>query len=241
MSAAIEQARPRYTWNGFLEGLRTGFPIALSIAPWGLACGLATQSLVSLGQGLLMSAYVYSGTAQFVALEMWGESIPIVSLLIAVFAINSRYLLQGLTLAPWIAREPRWRRWGMLFLLSDAVWADSLRRFESGVVDFGYFLGASLIVYIGWVGSSWLGLAAPLHGVDLHAWGLDFAITAALIGLAGARWSGRASLLPWAAAAATALLAQRLLGGSWYMLAGGVLGAALATAWDLRTGSEAAS
>jgi predicted branched-subunit amino acid permease len=240
VSAALQITAPRYTWGGFLEGVRTGFPIALSIAPWGLACGLATQSLVSLEQGLLMSAYVYSGTAQFVALEMWGESIPIVSLLIAVFAINARYLLQGLTLAPWLAGEPRWRRWGLLFLLSDAVWADSLRRFERGAVDLGYFLGASLAVYVGWVASSWLGLAAPLQGVDLHAWGLDFAITAALIGLAGARWSGRASLLPWAAAAASAVLAQRLLGGGWYMLIGGVLGAVLATAWDLRKGGEAA-
>src|SRR5690349_9780473 len=92
----------RYTRDGVREGLRDGVPIAISFIPWGMAYGIAAQSILTAAQGLTLSAYSYSGTAQFVALGMWKHPLAIGSLLFAVFAVNARYLLQGLTLAPWM-------------------------------------------------------------------------------------------------------------------------------------------
>jgi predicted branched-subunit amino acid permease len=219
----------RYTPAGIAAGLRDGLPLALSVLPWGLAFGIAAQPLVSMLQGLVMSAYVYSGTAQFVALKMWEHPLPIVSLLAAVFAINARYLLQGLTLAPWLAPLPRWQRWGTLFFLGDAGWAASLRRFESGYDDVGHLLGTGIASYSGWVASTWVGLLLPFPAAQTHAWGLDFAVAAALIALAGARWAGRSSVFPWIVAIVAALLSQRLLPEAWSdsgsMFIGGIAGA----------------
>ena len=221
----------RYTRTDIRAGIRDGIPIALSIVPWGIAFGIAAQPLLSLTQGLVMSGYVFSGTAQFVALGMWHQPFAIASLLLAIFAVNARYLLQGMTLAPWLNSLPTWQRWGTLFFLSDGCWAMSLKRFESGSSDVGYLLGNSVIVYVGWLLSSWLGLLLPVQHLDAKAWGLDFAISAALIAFAGARWSGRRSVVPWLVAAASALISEQLLGGSWYMLVGGVAGA-ITGAWN---------
>jgi predicted branched-subunit amino acid permease len=215
----------RYTRRGVADGLREGIPLALSVLPWGLAYGVAAQAVLTTLQGLAMSGYVYSATAQFVALEMWRHPLGVPSLLFAVFAINARYLLQGLTLAPWVMPLPAWQRWGTLFFLSDASWAASLRRFESGHDDVGHLLGTCVAVYAAWFASTWLGLLLPVRSVDPKTWGLDFAVTAAIVALAGARWSGRNSVLPWCVAAIAALISERLLGGNWFMFVGGIAGA----------------
>jgi hypothetical protein len=61
----------RYTQRGVADGLKEGMPLALSVLPWGVAYGVAAQGIVPTAQALVISAYVYSATAQFVALDMW--------------------------------------------------------------------------------------------------------------------------------------------------------------------------
>lgn len=225
----------RYTRDGVREGVSDGVAIGISYIPWGIAYGIAAQAILTVTQGLTLSAYAYSGTAQFVALGMWKHPIAIGSLLFAVFAINARYLLMGMTIAPWLRPISLWQRWGTLYFLTDAAWAASLRRFENGHRDVGYMLGVSVPGYLIWFLSTWAGFLLPLERVDPRAWGLDFAISAALVALAGARWSGRTSLMPWLVAALSAFLAQKLLGGNWYMIIGGVVGALAGAYRDSRS------
>lgn len=218
------------TFFSFNEGLREGALISLSVVPWGLAFGLLAQHPLSLSQAMAMSAYAYSGTAQFVVLDMWQQPLAIGAMLFAVAAVNARYLLQGVTLAPWLSDLSPVRRLATLFFLSDASWAMSLKRFEQGDSDAGYLLGTSLPMYACWVGSSFLGYLIPISSANTHAWGLDFAISAALIALAGGRWMGKTDLLPWIVAAIFALVAYQVVGGYWYMLTGAIAGA-IAAAW----------
>ena len=224
-SSSTAPGRGYYSRTGIIDGAREGFPIALSVLPWGFAFGVASQPVVSASKGMVMSGYICSGTAQFVALGMWHHPLAIPSMLLAVFAINARYLLQGMTLAPWMSELPAWQRWGTLYFLSDGCWAASLKRFESGNTDIGHLFGGCVTVYLAWLLSTACGLVLPADRVDAKAWGLDFAISAALIAFAGARWPGRRSLLPWVVAIVAALISLRIFGGSWYMLIGGVAGA----------------
>lgn len=204
--------------------------MSLSVTPWGLAYGLLAQQSLSLSQAMAMSGYVYSGTAQFVLLDMWQQPLAIGAILFAVAAVNARYLLQGATLAPWLADLSLSRRLATLCLLSDASWAMSLKRFEQGDGNPGYVFGTSLAIYTAWFASSLAGYLVPLSSVNTQAWGLDFAVAAALIALAGARWTGRASLLPWGVAGLVALATYKTFGGYWYMPVGAFAGA-IAGAW----------
>jgi predicted branched-subunit amino acid permease len=215
----------RYTRRGVATGFTEAIPLALSVLPWGVAFGVAALAVISPLQALVMSAYLYSGTAQFVALGMWHQPLAISSMLLAVFAVNARYLLQGVTLAPWLHALPAWQRWGTLFFMADANWAASLRRFDNGYDDVGYLLGSGLAMYLAWLMSTGLGLLLPMQSMDAKKLGLDFAISAALVALAGARWAGRSSLLPWCVAAVAAAVSWRLLGGTWFMFIGGIAGA----------------
>ena len=93
----------------FNEGVRDGLPLAIGALPWGLTFGLLVaqlglRPLDTWLQTLLMSAWWFSGTAQFVALGLWQPPISVATLgalALAVFGVNARYLLQSTVLAPW--------------------------------------------------------------------------------------------------------------------------------------------
>ena len=207
------------------QGGIDAIPLALSALPWGFVFGLIAQPVYTLLQALLLSGYVYSGTAQLVALEQWGAALSIPTLLAAVFLVNSRYLLQGMMIAPWVRPLPFGQRYLTLFFLTDMSWALSLPRMRDPACGPGYLLGSSIVIYLAWVLGTAIGYALPLPVADPATIALDFAAAAALIGLAGSRFTGRASLLPWLVSAAVAWAAWRWLPGNAYMLAGGIAGA----------------
>jgi predicted branched-subunit amino acid permease len=211
-------------------GARDAVPMAMSSLPWGLVFGLLAQPVFSLVQTFLMSGYVFSGTAQFVALDRLAAGTGMVALLVAVFAVNARYLLQGVTLWPFMRSHGVGVRVGVLFFLTDMSWAMSLGRLQRGQAGLGYLLGASVCIYLGWVAGSLIGWFVPVPLEYSKVIGLDFAVAAALIGLAGGRFAGRQSLLPFAVTLAVAALVWRWVPGSTYMIAGGVAGA-LTGAW----------
>ncbi|MEZ5650056.1 MAG: AzlC family ABC transporter permease [Burkholderiaceae bacterium] len=220
----------RFRRGDLLRGFRDALPMAASAMPWGLVFGLLAQPVFSLLQTFLMSGYVFSGTAQFVALDRLAAGTSLAALLVAVFAVNSRYLLQGVTLWPYLRECGTGTRFGMMFFLTDMSWALSLPRLQRGDVGLGYLFSSSVTIYTGWVMGSMIGWFVPVPLEDSRVWALDFAITAALIGLAGGRFAGRASLMPWAVTLAVAAVCWRWLPGSTYLIAGGVAGA-LTGAW----------
>jgi len=215
--------RPADIRKGALEG----WPLAASAAPWGFIFGLLAQPLMDMAQVFAMSAYVSSGTAQFVALERWHPQMSIASLLLAVFAINARYLLMGATLAPAFAASGSslTARLASLFMLNDMSWALSMRRMGQDNIGIGFLLGASAVTYSAWVIASMIGFFVPVPVPVAASLGLDFAIAAALIGLAGASYAGRSSWLPWLVAASVAAIVHKTLPGSLYIVAGGLAGA----------------
>src|SRR3546814_20306133 len=76
-------------------------PIALFVTAFGAAFGLAAaQAGLSDSIIVVMSTLVFAGAAQFAALDLWGTQIPLFTLMVAVFAINTRHLLLGATLYP---------------------------------------------------------------------------------------------------------------------------------------------
>ena len=215
--------RPADIRRGAVEAL----PLGASAAPWGFVFGLLAQPLMDALQTLAMSAYVFSGTAQFVALERWQVDVSIASLLIAVFAVNARYILMGATLAPAFSHAGSGlaARMLTLFMLNDMSWALSMRRMGQGGIGVGFLLGASTVTYLAWIVSSMIGFFVPVPVEAAARWGLDFAVAAALVGLAGGSYTGRRSWLPWAVAAGVAAIVHKTLPGSLYIVAGGVAGA----------------
>ena len=53
---------------------------------------------------------VFAGASQFLALELWGDPLPLAALVLGVLVINLRHLLMGPALLPWLAQDPPGRR-----------------------------------------------------------------------------------------------------------------------------------
>ncbi|MCC7049864.1 MAG: AzlC family ABC transporter permease [Alphaproteobacteria bacterium] len=227
----MEPAATPFTWRGFRSGLSGAATPAAGGFVFGIAFGLlASQVGLTLGTAVLMSMLVYSGTAQFVSLQAWGDPIPIAAICGAILAANARYILLGASIRPWFSGVPWIKVYPSLFLLSEANWAPALRERLEGRHDAAYMLGCGVVVYAAWAASTALGHALGQAISDPRALGLDFVLAAFFTVVAVAVWRGRRDAAPLLVAVAVALAVDRFVPGHWYILAGGLAGSAVAAA-----------
>jgi 4-azaleucine resistance transporter AzlC len=213
---------------GLSAGLRAGLPLALAGFADGVVFGaLARQAGLSPTEATLMSSLVCAGTAQFLAIGLWGSPLPIVSILATTLGVNLRHLLMGASLHPVLKRSPRRRLYPILWFLSDESWALTTRESGRGRVRETFLLGCGLVLAAGWVGSTLIGATAGQAIRDPARWGLDFAFVAIFAALLAGLWPGRQRALPCVVAAVTAISADRVLPPGWHVLAGGVAGTIL--------------
>lgn len=222
--------RPLFTRDGCLRGARLTLPLTPGIVAFGAAYGAAAvQKGISLSDVLLMSAVVYSGAAQMVALEVWQESWTvggILAVMLVSTAISARMILMGASLQPWLKDLPRFKVAANLFLLTDANWLISMRYRTDGGRDIGVLFGAGVMLWLIWLLSCIPGyLGGSLLG-DPKRFGLDLVLPIYFATMLVPLWKGARSALPWLVAAAVALAFQALVPGYMYIVAGALAGAA---------------
>jgi 4-azaleucine resistance transporter AzlC len=218
-------ARIAFTRAGALRGVRRSLPLVVSVFAVGVVFGvLARQAGLTPPQALLMSALVFAGASQFVALGLWALPLPIAAIVLTTLVVNLRHLLMGAALRPWFRRLSPLRAYGSVFFMVDESWALTMSELTAGGDDGAFMLGAGLALFGSWLAATLLGVT--LGGVlrDPASLGLDFAFTAAFIALLTGMWKGHSNLLPWATAALVALAAAHWLPGKWYILLGGLAG-----------------
>ena len=223
---------------GMARGAWLCLPLLIGTTPFALVCGIVAQMHgLSVSEATLMSAAVYGGSSQLVALASWAHPAPVLGAAFAAFAVNLRFALMGPVLAPWLDRLRGWRLWGSLFVMADQNWAVAVKEMQAGGRDAGVLFGNGLLMYLAWVATTALGylLADAIRPAPDHP--LFFAALAVFVAMLASLWRGRGDLLPWAVAAVTALAVWRLQPhGSWYIVAGALAGS-LAGGWrDLRRG-----
>jgi predicted branched-subunit amino acid permease len=228
-----------FTVAGMRRGVRQAAPLLIGMAPFGLVCGIAAQGAgLSLGGCVFMSAIVFAGSAQIVALAAWGHPVSILTATLAAFAVNLRLALMGPVLSPWLDRLRGWRLWGSLFVMADQNWAQAVTEMNAGGRDAALLFGSGASLWLMWVTTSAAGflVGAWLRPPPGHP--LFFAALAVFVAFLVPMWRGRGDLLPWGVAALVALAVARLLPGtSWHIVAGALAGSLVAGLRDHWCGS----
>jgi len=214
--------RRRSDWT---EGALAILPVAGAALQFGVLWGaLAAQKGLSPLEALLMSATVLAGASQFVAIDLWAHPIPIATVVVATFLVNTRHILMGTSILPKMEAIPR--RWKpvALFFLVDEVWALAEKRAREGPLTAGYYGGMAAMISVAWL--TWTTTGAILGtGVgDPTRYGFDFAFTALFIGLLMSFRAAPGFTLTVAAAAVGSTLVHLVAPGPLAIAAGAVAG-----------------
>jgi len=214
-----------FTFSGAVTGARRSLPMAIGVIPFGMVYGvMARQTELGFAEAALMSAAVFAGAAQFVALGLWQEPLPILTIAFTTFLVNLRYVLMGAALRPFFSNLSPWKSYGSALVLSDGGWAMQLQEFGEGRPDRAFLVGNGIAQYFVWVSSTVLGFTLGAAISQPEKWGLTFIVPASFLALLVGMWRGKADILPWLVAAIVARLTSLLVDGNWFILIGGLAG-----------------
>ncbi|MGF1755994.1 AzlC family ABC transporter permease, partial [Vibrio makurazakiensis] len=167
----------------FAQGTIAMLPLSIAVLPWGL---LAGSFAVDVGlhplEGQALSAILFAGAAQLVAMGMFKAGAGLTTMLITTFFITSRHFLYSISMRDKISPLPLKWRLALGFLLTDELFAicgnQSKKQFKPW-----YALGAGLSFYLFWNLATMIGIIAGRLIPGLNEWGLEFAIAATFIAI----------------------------------------------------------
>lgn len=223
----------------FVTGLTEVAPVMIAYLPIGLLWGtLAAAKGFSALEALLMSVIVFAGSAQFVAVDMWHDPVPVLLLTFTALIINVRHVLMSASLSRHVEGIPRSLHPIVAYFLVDESWALAERRVLQTPLTFAYYLGITVPLAMTWWITTGFGAKLGRALGDPSALGLDFAFSAMFIAILMGFWKGPSTLGVLAASGGVAAAAHLAFEGPWYIVAGGLAGAVYAYAtW--RPGEEA--
>lgn len=228
----------------FKRGLKMSIPMLLGIIPFALVLGTqATQKGFSLLEIPLLTGLNFAGGSEFAILEVWTNPPHIFVLMFITFLVNSRHLLMGASLVPYLKHLPNKKVLPALFFMCDESWAMGLANARqnshyklSQQFNMAFYSGVCFALYSMWVVFTALGGAiGPVLG-DVTRWGFDMAFPAVFLVLLRGMWQGFSAARPWLVSLIAAVLAYLYLPQGWYVPVGTICG--IASAFFL-TGDEA--
>lgn len=223
----------------FRRGLSAAFPVMIGFIPFALVLGAqAVQKGFSTIEVPLLTGLNFGGGSEFAAIGLW-SSPPHILLIVAVtFLVNSRHLLMGAALAPFLQHLPRRQALAALFWMCDESWAmglaDAQKRAAVGLrmpFSLPYYMGVALALYASWVIFTFVGsVVGPVIG-DINAYGFDMAFPAVFLVLLRGMWTGWKAARPWLISLVIGSTTYLMLPGAWYVPAGALSGVVAAWFW----------
>ncbi len=171
----------------FSRGVRDTLPLLLGAFPFGLIYGaVAATSGLSLAAAMAMSAFVFAGSSQFIAVGLVAAQTPVAVIVLTTLIVNLRHMLYSATLLPYLKNLSQKWRIPLAFWLTDETFAVTVHRFQQeddSAEKHWYQLGSSLAMYLNWQFWCWSGLMLGKKIPDASEWGLDVAMPITFIGM----------------------------------------------------------
>lgn len=170
-----------------IRGLVATLPMMISAFPFGLIFGaLATSAGLSPLAVMSMSLFVFSGSAQFIAIILLGTGSALGVIWLATLILNLRHLLYAATLVDHVRHLSQVWCFGLAAWLTDETFAIMERRYRlegGGENAHWYYLASCLGMYINWAFWTYIGIVVGTQFEDIGKWGLEFAMVVTFIGI----------------------------------------------------------
>ncbi len=181
------------------------------LAAWAVVSGVAMTQTFGAGPAVLMSLTVFAGSAQLATLPLFATGAPVGVIWASALCVNLRFIIFSAQWRPHLVVLPRGRRLVLAYFLADlnlVLFQKAWRGRQETTGQLAYILGG--------VAGSWpLWQAASLIGIVLSSsvpgsWGLAFAGTLSMLGIAYSLLSDRTTWVAAAVAATAAVAAYAL-------------------------------
>lgn len=225
-----------YDYREFLRGLKASIPMLLGIIPFALVLGAqAAQKGFSILEVPLLTGLNFAGGSEFAIIEVWTQPPQLLFLILITFLVNSRHILMGASLAPFIRHLPNRKALPLLFFMCDESWAmgitDAHKRNPNNPYagfSISFYIGLCFALYVMWVSFTTLGVSIGAMLGDITRFGFDMAFPAVFLVLLRGMWKNFKSAQPWIVSLIAAALAYLFLPKGWYVLVGTLAGIASA-------------
>jgi 4-azaleucine resistance transporter AzlC len=170
-----------------LAGCRGITPLIIGAIPFGIIFGaLAKTSALSFADTIAMSAFIFSGSSQFIALGLLATGTALPLIILTTLIVNLRHLLYAVSLVPFVKHLPQTWKLILGFLLTDEAFVVAVARYnqtDNSPYKHWYHFGAALFMYINWLLCTLVGRTLGHLIPDVGNWGLDFAMSVTIIGM----------------------------------------------------------
>lgn len=170
-----------------LDGLKITLPFMVGAAPFGVIFGaLAISQGLSAFETMALSLFVFSGSAQFVAIALIAATTPAWVIWLVTFILNLRHTLYAATLVSYV----RHLSFGWRFILSAGLTDETFAAMEDRYRRLGVhrnshwaYLASIVAMHVNWNCWTLIGIAVGSQMSGLGGLGLEFAAIATFIGM----------------------------------------------------------
>jgi 4-azaleucine resistance transporter AzlC len=172
-----------------LDGLKITLPFMVGAAPFGVIFGaLATSQTHPLSpfETMALSLFVFSGSAQFVAISLMAVTAPAWVILTVTLILNLRHTLYAATLVGYVRHLALGWRFILSAGLTDETFAameDRYRRLGVHRNSHWAFFASVVGMHLNWNCWTVIGIAVGTQMKGLDGLGLEFAAIATFIGM----------------------------------------------------------
>ena len=214
----------------FFSGARAGLPVAVGYVPIAIAFGaLATRAQLSPREAVLMSALVFAGASQFMAVGMMLSGAGGLQIVIATLFVNLRHLIMSMAVHHTVKEASRPWRALLSFGVTDETFALLTLQNAKNHAHHTHWFAAGLIgaAYTGWV----VGTAIGSFGAQMIPPAVSASMTVGLYAMFIAllmphvRRSWRVAFIAGSSMALNAVLSS--ISAGWAIVISTTLGAAL--------------
>ena len=158
--------------------------------------------------GMFSSALSISGALQFIMVGWIKDSIPLTDVVLLTIFLNLRYAMYGFSLIDRFEGIPRWKKWYMIWTLTDETYALQCGDKRSAKEDsIDYCIKVAFLDHCYWIAGVTLGALAG-KALPFDCKGIDFAMTALFLVILTDQVREKKNRLPAVTGFAAAVLAR---------------------------------